>query len=111
MKNQTPDSAVLQEIEKLARRIHELCVENNIPVVIGYSYAAGSDENGRITARVVAVYLDQKKGAFDSVISGAAMMLKQKNVPDRVLILLDNMARQWEEIRNASATVKDTITH
>lgn len=38
MKNTTPDAAVLQELKELASRIFQICKQNKIPVVIGYSY-------------------------------------------------------------------------
>lgn len=46
MKNTTPDAAVLQELKELTSRIFKICEQNNMPVVIGYSYKLSRNEDG-----------------------------------------------------------------
>lgn len=46
MKNTTPDAAVLQELKELTSRIFKICEQNNMPVVIGYSYELSRNEDG-----------------------------------------------------------------
>ncbi|HGB2131471.1 TPA: hypothetical protein ACIUI9_002220 [Salmonella enterica subsp. enterica serovar 13,23:b:-] len=49
MKNTTPDAAVLQELKELTSRIFKICEQNNMPVVIGYSYELSRNEDDGYT--------------------------------------------------------------
>lgn len=61
MKNKIPEESVLQELKKLTTRIFQLCVENNMPVVIGYSYELSRNEDGYSTNKSITAYADEKK--------------------------------------------------
>ncbi|MFB1872646.1 hypothetical protein ACEY8Q_17230 [Salmonella enterica subsp. enterica] len=97
MKNTTPDAAILQELGKLTRRMLELCTENNIPVVIGYSYIKNSDENNCTHRRHTSAYINEKAGAYDPSIAAAANMLKIKDVPRSVIFMLDAIAQDSDQ--------------
>ncbi|EDC5553825.1 hypothetical protein GAR96_18110 [Salmonella enterica] len=103
MKNTTPDATVLQELKELTSRIFKICKQNNIPVVIGYSYELSGNEDGYSTNKSIKAYVDEKTGAWDSTIAAAAMFLKVKYVPREVigalksLFVASNFAREMSE--------------
>lgn len=84
MKNTTPDAAVLQELKELTSSIFKICEQNNMPVVIGYSYELNRNEDGYSINKSITAYADEKTGAWDSTIAAAAMLLKVKDVPREV---------------------------
>ncbi|ATI89545.1 hypothetical protein H0K13_000505 [Salmonella enterica] len=92
MKNTTPDAAVLQELNELTSRIFQICEQNNMPVVIGYSYESGRNEDGCSINKSVSAYADKRKGVWDSTIAAASIMLRLKEVPDEALRVMANMA-------------------
>ncbi|EEJ6747848.1 hypothetical protein AI17_004916 [Salmonella enterica subsp. enterica serovar Oslo] len=105
MKNTTPDAAVLQELKELTSRIFKICEQNNMPVVIGYSYELSSI-NKSITA-----YADEKTGAWDSTIAAAAMLLKVKDVPREVIGALKSLSVASDFARAMSEASKEKSLH
>ncbi|HHT8363924.1 TPA: hypothetical protein ACT3PT_003700 [Salmonella enterica] len=69
MKNTTPDAAVLQELKELTSRIFKICEQNNMPVVIGYSYELNRNEDGYSINKSITAYADEKTGAWDSTVA------------------------------------------
>ncbi|ECG0905452.1 hypothetical protein DMZ91_25780, partial [Salmonella enterica subsp. enterica] len=63
MKNTTPDAAVLQELKELTSRIFKICEQNNMPVVIGYSYELSRNEDSYSINKSITAYADEKTGA------------------------------------------------
>ncbi|HGY0274057.1 TPA: hypothetical protein ACXPK9_004398 [Salmonella enterica] len=94
MKNTTPDAAVLQELKELTSRIFKICEQNNMPVVIGYSYELNKNEDGYSINKSITAYADEKTGAWDSTIAAAAMLLKVKDVPREVIGALKSLSVQ-----------------
>ncbi|EDV9708746.1 hypothetical protein KX61_004727 [Salmonella enterica subsp. enterica] len=92
MKNTTPDAAVLQELNELTSRIFKICEQNNMPVVIGYSYELSRNEDGYSINKSITAYADEKTGAWDSTIAAAAMLLKVKDVPREVIGALHSLS-------------------
>ncbi|TGC33991.1 hypothetical protein [Salmonella enterica] len=99
MKNTTPDAAVLQELKELTSRIFKICEQNNMPVVIGYSYELNRNEDGYSINKSITAYADEKTGAWDSTIAAAAMLLKVKDVPSALksLSVASDFARAMSE--------------
>ncbi|WP_239823255.1 hypothetical protein [Salmonella enterica] len=64
MKNTTPDVAVLQELKELTSRIFKICEQNNMPVVIGYSYELSRNEDGYSINKSITAYADEKTGGM-----------------------------------------------
>lgn len=97
MENKKPSEAVLQELEKLTRRMLELCMENNIAVAVGYSHIESSDENGCTNQRYISAYIDEKSGAYNPSIAAAAQMLRIKDVPRSVVFMLGTLAQAGDQ--------------
>ncbi|EEJ5471431.1 hypothetical protein AU693_004491 [Salmonella enterica subsp. diarizonae] len=102
MKNKIPEESVLQELKKLTTRIFQICVENNMPVVIGYSYELSRNEDGYSTNKSITAYADEKKGAWNSTIAAAVMMLRMKEVPKKAIHAMAEMAAACELVRAMS---------
>ncbi|EBE6296402.1 hypothetical protein ABDM08_001386 [Salmonella enterica] len=111
MKNTTPDVAVLQDLKELTSRIFQICVENNMPVVIGYSYELSRNEDGYSTNKSITAYADEKKGAWDSTIAAAAMMLKLKEVPKKAIHAMADMAAACDLVRAMSEDSEEKSLH
>ena len=101
-----PEASVLQELEQLSRRIHQLCMENNMPVVIGYSY-----DDKHKTGRFVTAYLDEEKGAFDSTVAGAVQLLRMNQLSHRALFRLEGLADLCDAGRAMSTTTTENPLH
>ncbi|EBV2341152.1 hypothetical protein DN300_25355 [Salmonella enterica subsp. enterica serovar Potsdam] len=111
MKNTTPDAAVLQELDKLTRRMVELCMENNMAVAVGYSHIESSDENGCTYQRCISAYIDEKAGAYNPSIAAAAMLLKVKDVPREVIGALKSLSVASDFARAMSEASKEKSLH
>ncbi len=108
MKNTTPDAAVLQELKELTSRIFKICEQNNMPVVIGYSYG---NEDGYSINKSITAYADEKTGAWDSTIAAAAMLLKVKDVPREVIGALKSLSVASDFARAMSEASKEKSLH
>lgn len=84
MKNTTPDAAVLQELKELTSRIFKICEQNNMPVVIGYSYELSRNEDGYSINKSITAYADEKTGAWDSTITGEYSVVENAGVEENV---------------------------
>ncbi|ECT1022855.1 hypothetical protein DPO11_22990 [Salmonella enterica] len=93
MEIKIPSEAVLQESDELTRRIVELCMENNMAVAVGHSYILSRDENGCTYQRNISAYVDEKAGAYNPSIAAAAQMLKIRNIPREVIVMLSEFAQ------------------
>lgn len=107
MKNTTPDAAVLQELKELTSRIFKICEQNNMPVVIGYSYELNRNEDGYSINKSITAYADEKTGAWDSTIAAAAMLLKVKDVPREVIGALKSLSVASDFARAMSEASKE----
>ncbi|HFW4982402.1 TPA: hypothetical protein ACIPDZ_004361 [Salmonella enterica subsp. enterica serovar Java] len=107
MKNTTPDAAVLQELKELTSRIFKICEQNNMPVVIGYSYELSRNEDGYSINKSITAYADEKTGAWDSTIAAAAMLLKVKDVPREVIGALKSLSVASDFARAMSEASKE----
>ncbi|EKC9051523.1 hypothetical protein OQF15_002637 [Salmonella enterica] len=111
MKNKIPEESVLQELKNLTTRIFQICVENNMPVVIGYSYELSRNEDGYSTNKSIAAYADEKKGAWNSTIAAAVMMLRMKEVPKKAIHAMAEMAAACELVRAMSEDSEEKSLH
>ncbi|EII7446368.1 hypothetical protein LHS21_000527 [Salmonella enterica subsp. enterica serovar Newport] len=111
MKNTTPDAAVLQELKELTSRIFKICEQNNMPVVIGYSYELSRNENGYSINKSITAYADEKKGAWNSTIAAAVMMLRMKEVPKKAIHAMAEMAAACELVRAMSEDSEEKSLH
>lgn len=111
MKNKTPEESVLQELKKLTKRIFQICVENNMPVVIGYSYEISRNEDGYSTNKSITAYADEKKGAWDSTITAAVMMPRMKEVPKKAIHAMADMAAVCDLVRAMSEDSGEKSLH
>ncbi|HDY3256933.1 TPA: hypothetical protein RPE59_003566 [Salmonella enterica] len=111
MKNTTPDAAVLQELNELASRIFKICKQNNMPVVIGYSYELSRNKDGYSINKAVTAYVDERKGVWDSTIAAASIMLRLKEVPDEAILVMENMAAACDFARAMSEASKEKGLH
>lgn len=69
-----PEDSVLQELEQLTKRMHQLCVDNNIAFVACHSYEISRNETGVATSRSLAIYVDEEK-MFSVLLSPLHMKL------------------------------------
>ncbi|EBY1696930.1 hypothetical protein DU083_05500 [Salmonella enterica subsp. enterica serovar Javiana] len=111
MKNTTPDAAVLQELNELTSRIFKICEQNNIPVVIGYSYELTRNEDGYLINKCISAYIDEKAGAYNSSIAAATMLLKVKDVPREVIGALKSLSVASDFARAMSEASKEKSLH
>ncbi|EEN9966361.1 hypothetical protein JSZ92_003740 [Salmonella enterica subsp. enterica] len=110
MKNTTPDAAVLQELKELTSRIFKICEQNNIPVVIGYSYESDRNEDSCSINKSVTAYADKRR-AWDSTIAAASIMLRLKEVPDEAILVMADMAAACDFARAMSEASKEKGLH
>ena len=101
-----PEASVLQELEQLSLRIHQLCMENNMPVVIGYSY-----DDKHKTGRFITAYLDEEKGAFDSTVAGAIQILRLDQLSHHAIAGLEKVADLCDTGRAMSAAASENTLH
>ncbi len=111
MENKKPSEPVLQELKTLTTRIFQICVENNMPVVIGYSFELSRNEDGYSTNKSITAYADEEKGAWDSTIAAASMMLRMKEVPKEAIRAMANMAAVCELVRGMSENSEERSLH
>lgn len=104
-----PEDPVLQEMEQLTGRMHQLCVDNNIAFVASYSYEISRNETGMATSRHLSVYVDEEKDIFCSAIAAACGILQLKSVHREVIFALkkldDHQKKEREVISNAENVI------
>ncbi|EEF5708351.1 hypothetical protein ACFMLZ_001946 [Salmonella enterica] len=111
MKNTTPDAAVLQELKELTSRIFKICEQNNMPVVIGYSYELSRNKDGYSINKAVTAYVDERKGVWDSTIAAASIMLRLKEAPREVIGALHSLSVASDFARAMSEASKEKSLH
>lgn len=83
MKNTTPDAAVLQELKELTSRIFKICEQNNMPVVIGYSYKLSRNEDGYSINKSITAYADEKNRGMGLHYSRSSHVAQSEKSPQR----------------------------
>ncbi|ELC8787893.1 hypothetical protein RJV04_002205 [Salmonella enterica] len=111
MENKKPEESVLQELKELAIRMLHICVENNMPVVIGYSYELSRNEEGYSTNKYITAYIDEENGVWDSTIAAAAFLLKVKYVPMEVIGALKSLSVASDVARAMPEASKEKSLH
>lgn len=104
-----PEEYVLHELKQLTGRMHQLCVDNNIAFVACYSYEISRNETGVATSRSLAIYVDEEKDVFDSVIAAAYEILQLRSVPREVIFALKKLSEHHEKERKAISNAENVI--
>lgn len=104
-----PEESVLHELDQLAERMHQLCVDNNIAFVECHSYETSRDETGRTMSRSLSVYMDEEKDVFDSVIAAAVEFTRLNHVPREAIFALKKLSEHHEKERKAISDAENVI--
>ncbi len=80
----TPPEA-LEKIQSLIRQLHDVCVENGVPLVI----AALVSRTGRDINRFISLYLDGPAEITDSSLHAASEILRIREVPNAFIAALE----------------------
>ncbi|ECC9278895.1 hypothetical protein DSM88_25710 [Salmonella enterica subsp. enterica] len=106
-----PSESVINELNKRAKEILELCEKNDIPVVFCYSFELNRNENGYLNNKSITAYINKEKGACDSTIAAASMILRMKEVPEIAIHAMAEMAAICDITRTASGTSDEKSLH
>lgn len=79
---------VAAQVKELIKALHEFCVENNVPVVVGAVLGRTHYGENVQVEKVRACFLSTASGAFDSTIAAAGEILKTPFIPDEVVSAL-----------------------
>lgn len=104
-----PEDSVLQELEQLTKRMHQLCVDNNIAFVACHSYEISRNETGVATSRNISVYVDEEKDVFCSAIAAAHEILNLNTVPREVIFVLKKLAERQEKERKVISNAHNVM--
>ncbi|WP_097294687.1 hypothetical protein [Escherichia coli] len=86
------EDSVLQELEQLSERMHQLCMDNDIAFVACYSYEVSKNETESKELRYISAYVDEEKGVFSSSVAAACEILRLKSVPREYILTLGTLA-------------------
>ncbi|HFW4797484.1 TPA: hypothetical protein ACIBS5_002875 [Salmonella enterica subsp. diarizonae serovar 60-67:z35:-] len=83
---------VKKELREISERIHELCKENNIPLVLAFIDERKKAGDGMIINKYRCAYLNYDSGAWDSSLFVASCFAELNDIPlpvvDMVLEIL-----------------------
>ena len=105
-----PEDEVLQELEQLSARMHQLCVDNDIAFVACYSYEVRRNETESKEFRYMSAYVDEEKGVFSSSVAAACEILKMKSVSREYILTLGTLAGLQEKVRKVISD-SDNVMH
>ncbi|ECF1925370.1 hypothetical protein E1L25_25910 [Salmonella enterica subsp. enterica serovar Newport] len=88
----TPPEA-LEKIQSLIRQLHDVCVENGVPLVI----AALVSRTERDINRFISLYLDGPAGLTDSSLLAASDILRMPYVPDSFIAGLEALREEMNK--------------
>ncbi|EDQ2390374.1 hypothetical protein RU50_001293 [Salmonella enterica subsp. enterica] len=88
----TPPEA-LEKIQSLIRQLHDVCVENGVPLVI----AALVSRTGRDINRFISLYLDGPAELTDSSLLAASDILRMPYVPDSFVAGLEMLREEMNK--------------
>ncbi|EBG5490429.1 TPA: hypothetical protein J0566_004111 [Salmonella enterica subsp. enterica serovar Virchow] len=83
----------VDKIESLIRQLHDVCVENGVPLVI----AALVSRTERDINRFLSLYLDGPAGLTDSSLLATSEILRMRDVPPEFIAWLENVRKEIEE--------------
>ncbi|ENA5601261.1 hypothetical protein ABGK78_004793 [Escherichia coli] len=105
-----PEDSVLQELEQLSARMHQLCVDNDIAFVACYSYEVSTNETKSVESRHTSAYIDEEKGVFSSSVAAACEILKIKSVSRESILMLEALADLQGKVRKVISD-SDNVMH
>ncbi|EJF1946159.1 hypothetical protein M8A54_000368 [Salmonella enterica] len=91
MKDINVSQEVKAQLFSLLRQVHQICIENNIPMVASTVVSKTTTPQGQEILKSLSTFVDSRTGAFDSTIVAASEILKMKEVPPSVIELLMQM--------------------
>ncbi|EOA6526102.1 hypothetical protein ACH7OW_002320 [Escherichia coli] len=103
------EDSVLQELEQLTGRMHQLCVDNNIAFVSCYSYEISRNETGMVTSRHLSAHVDEEKSVFCSAIAAAHEILNLNTVPREVIFALKGLAELQKKERKVISNAHNVM--
>ncbi|MFL9204931.1 hypothetical protein AB9E53_20430 [Escherichia coli] len=104
------EDSVLQELEQLSERMHQLCMDNDIAFVACYSYEVSKNETESKELRYISAYVDEEKGVFSSSVAAACEILRLKSVPREYILTLGTLAGRQEKVRKVISD-SDNVMH
>ncbi|CAD5624790.1 Uncharacterised protein [Escherichia coli] len=105
-----PEDSVLQELEQLSVRMHQLCVDNDITFVACYSYKERTNETESKEFRYTSAYMDEEKGVFSSSVAAACEILQLKSVPRKYILMLEVLNDLQGKVRKVISD-SDNVMH
>lgn len=89
--NTSPEG--VEKIQSLIRQLHDVCVENGVPLVI----AALVSRTGQDINRFISLYLDGPAGITDSSLLAASEILRMRDVPPEFIAWLESARKEMDE--------------
>ncbi|ECW0107026.1 hypothetical protein J9T75_002918 [Salmonella enterica] len=93
--NTSPE--VVEKIEALIKGLHDVCVENGVPLVIAALVSRTSTTGGEGISRLLSFYLDGPAGITDSSMLAASDILRMPCVPDSFIAGLEMLREEMNK--------------
>ncbi len=94
MKDINTSPEVVEKIQSLIRQLHDVCVENGVPLVIAALVSRISTTEGDGISRLLSLYLDGPAGLTDSSLLAASEILQMPGVPDSFVAGLEMLREE-----------------
>ncbi|EEE1025898.1 hypothetical protein ACOIPX_005039 [Salmonella enterica] len=88
---------VKKELNEMAKRIHEICQQNNTPYIFCFIDERREAGDGVITNKFRGCYANYDSGAWDSSLTAANFLAQIDEVPEDVIISLACMAERQDD--------------
>ncbi|ELK1648175.1 hypothetical protein QIZ43_000122 [Salmonella enterica] len=88
---------VVEKIQEIIRELHDVCVENGVPLVIAALVSRTSTTGGDGISRLLSFYLDGPAGITDSSMLAASDILRMPYVPDSFVAGLEMLREEMNK--------------
>ncbi|ELO2815085.1 hypothetical protein QWP53_000444 [Salmonella enterica] len=88
---------VVEKIQEIIRELHDVCVENGVPLVIAALVSRTSTTGGDGISRLLSFYLDGPAGITDSSMLAASDILRMPCVPDSFIAGLEVLREKMNQ--------------
>lgn len=96
MKDITPSPEAVAKVEALIDELHNTCVMNDIPLVVGALVNRRATPRGEIVNRLLSVHLDGPAEITDSSLHAACEILRMREVPDAFIAALETIREEMD---------------
>lgn len=111
MENLIISPEVVEKISRKVQELHQMCAENNVPVVACFVCKRVEDGDHIEVRKAISVFLDARTGAFESTIAAAHEILQLDKVPKLAIARLSALRMIRESSLADEAESGDVVTH